>query len=424
MRALGAPSPKSSSVLLQVLSSPLYRGAAAAMFLSGIGISAAAPQIVFFMVKELGASLPVAGLYYLTSLTAPIAGYIVGRHSDRTGERLALFRLCALAGFVGWGAIALSTKIWMPFLISALVLAFAGAAASQLFAAVRDELDREPQSSSDSVIATIRTAFTVGFVVGPVVGAWLAAATSLRTMLWMTAFCFLAQIIPVRVCKHRSVRLPAANSTELSVPQSSRWNTIQPLLAFTSLYVLICSGDSVKFGFLPLYMDQQLHLAPAVRGAVIGIQQLVELGLMPFGVMVGRRVGFLWLMCLGASASVAAYLCFATTASAAGMFAGQSLMGCAWSIFASLGIIIAQRLLPTALATASAVFLSSTALGSALGGLTGGLGGAIVGLPQLFFIPAAFSFIGVLGLASMARSGVLKSPVPTTSLYPHRRRCF
>ena len=420
MRALGSPSPKSSSALLQVLSSPLYRGAAAAMFLSGIGISAAAPQIVFFMVKELGTSLPVAGLYYLTSLTAPIAGYFVGSHSDRTGERLTLFRLCALAGFVGWAAIALSTKIWMPFLISALVLAFAGAAASQLFAAVRDELDRDPQSSSDSVVATIRPAFTLGWVVGPVLGAWLAAATSLRTMLWMTAFCFLAQIIPVRACKHGLVRLPAANPTESSIRQFSRWNTMQPLLAFTSLYVLICSGDSVKFGFLPLYMDQQLHLEPAVRGAVIGIQQLVELALMPFGVMLGRRVGFLWLICLGATLCVAANICFATTASAAGMFAGQILMGCAWSIFASLGIITAQQLLPTALATASAVFLSSTALGTALGGLTGGLGVAIVGLPQLFFIPAAFSSIAVLGLASMARSGVLKSGAQPTSLYPRR----
>jgi MFS transporter, SET family, sugar efflux transporter len=416
MRVLGSPSAKPSSVLQQVLSSPLYRGAAGAMFLSGIGISAAAPQIVFFMVKELGASLPVAGLYYLTSLTVPIAGYFVGSHSDRTGERLTLFRLCALAGFVGWGAIALSTEIWMPFLVSALVLAFAGAAASQLFAAVRDELDRDPRSSSDSVVATIRTAFTVGFVVGPVAGAWLAATTSLRTMLWMTAFCFLAQIIPVRAHTRRSARRLAANSNESSIPKSSRWNTMQPLLVFTSLYVLNCAGDSVKFGFLPLYMDQQLHLEPTVRGAVIGIQQLVELALMPFGVMLGRRVGFLWLMCFGATLCVAANICFATIANATGMFAGQILMGCAWSIFASLGIITAQRLLPTALATASAVFLSSTALGTALGGLTGGVGVAIVGLPQVFFIPAAFSFIAVIGLASMARSGVLKVSAPATSL--------
>ena len=128
----------------------------------------------------------IAGLYYLTNLTAPIAGYLVGNHSDRTGERLILFRLCALAGFAGWAAIALSTKVWMPFLISSLVLAFSVAASSQLFAAVRDDLDQEAQGSSEGVVAIVRMALTAGWVIGPMVGAWLAAATSLRAMLWMT----------------------------------------------------------------------------------------------------------------------------------------------------------------------------------------------------------------------------------------------
>ena len=71
------------------------------MFLSGIGTSSAAPQIVLFLVKQLGAPLQVAGLYYLTSLAAPLAGYFIGSHSDRIGERLGLFRLGALAGFLG-----------------------------------------------------------------------------------------------------------------------------------------------------------------------------------------------------------------------------------------------------------------------------------------------------------------------------------
>lgn len=122
MHVSAPPSSKPSSALQQLLLSPLYRGGTVAMFLSGLGTSAAAPRIVLFLVKELGTPLPIAGLYYLTSLTAPLAGYLVGSHSDRTGERLGLFRLCALAGFVGWAAIALSTQLWMPFLISALIL--------------------------------------------------------------------------------------------------------------------------------------------------------------------------------------------------------------------------------------------------------------------------------------------------------------
>lgn len=378
------------------------------MFLSGLGASAAAPQIVLFLVKELGTPLPIAGLYYLTNLTAPIAGYLVGNHSDRTGERLILFRLCALAGFAGWAAIALSTKVWMPFLISSLVLAFSVAASSQLFAAVRDDLDQEAQGSSEGVVAIVRMALTAGWVIGPMVGAWLAAATSQRAMLWMTALCALAQIIPLGTLKRGQISPPIA-TRQWSVLPPSRWLTIRPLLAFTGLYVLVYAGESVKYGFLPLYMDVQLHLEPAVRGAVIGIQPLVELAIMPFCVTLGRHVGFLWLMCIGAAFGVAANICFATTANALGMFAGQILMGSVWGIFASLGIIAAQRLLPTAVATASAIFMSSTAVSSALGGLTGALGVATVGLPEIFFVPAAFAFLAVLGLGAMARSGALKS---------------
>ena len=79
-------------------------------------------------------------------------------------------------------------------------------------------------------------------------------------------------------------------------------------------------------------------------------------------------------------------------------------MGAVWGIFATLGIIVAQRLLPIAVATASAIFMSSTAVSSAMGGLAGGLGTSVIGLPHVFFIPAAFGLAAVAGLALMDRS--------------------
>jgi hypothetical protein len=42
-----------------------------------------------------GASLPLAGLYYMASLTAPVTRHLVGRYSDRTGNRL----MAVLANF-------------------------------------------------------------------------------------------------------------------------------------------------------------------------------------------------------------------------------------------------------------------------------------------------------------------------------------
>jgi SET family sugar efflux transporter-like MFS transporter len=125
---------------------------------------------------------------------------------------------------------------------------------------------------------------------------------------------------------------------------------------------------------------------------------------MPVAVIVARRVGMTRLMIAGAAFGVGANLCFALIGNAAGMFAGQALMGGVWGVFAALGIIVAQRLLPDAIATASAVFMSSTAVASALGGLSGSLGVSALGLPRVFLIPALYGTIATIGLTVMSRS--------------------
>jgi MFS transporter, SET family, sugar efflux transporter len=151
-------------------------------------------------------------------------------------------------------------------------------------------------------------------------------------------------------------------------------------------------------------MRDDLHLPAAVSGAVIGIQPLIELALMPVAVIAARRAGIMRLMIVGAAFGVGANLCFALSASAAGMFAGQALMGGVWGVFAALGIIVAQRLLPGAVATASAIFISSTAVASALGGLSGSLGVAVLGLPHVFLVSAVYGVIATTGITAMSRS--------------------
>jgi SET family sugar efflux transporter-like MFS transporter len=125
---------------------------------------------------------------------------------------------------------------------------------------------------------------------------------------------------------------------------------------------------------------------------------------MPVAVVVARRIGMMRLMIVGAAFGVGANLCFALTGGVAGMFAGQILMGGVWGVFAALGIIVAQRLLPEGVATASAVFLSSVAAANALGGLTGSLGVHFVGLPHVFLVPALYGLIATVGIAIMSRS--------------------
>ena len=293
-------------------------------------------------------------------------------------------------------------------MISALVLGIAGAAGSQLFAALHDDLTAQAGADGEGVVAIVRMALTAGWVVGPVLGSYLAAAAGFRAMLVTTGICTLAQILPLGALRSRTTT-PAAPTVESAeaeaahLPRGHRLRILLPLLTFTGLYVLVYAGEPIKYAYLPIYM-RQLHFPAVISGAIIGIQPLIELLLMPLSVLVARRTGIMRLMVLGAAFGVGANLCFALTGSIAGMFAGQILMGGVWGVFAALGIIAAQRLLSQAVATASVVFLSSTAIASALGGLTGAIGVSVLGLPLLYLGPAAFGLIAAAGLVLMSRS--------------------
>lgn len=422
----GAAAPASAT--RYILRSRLLRGAFLSLVISGIGMSITAPQITLFLVEELHLTDSQAGLYFLTNLIAPITGYIVGSLSDRMGSRLLVFRISAVAGFVGWALMAVAMQAWMPFAINMLLLSGAGAGAAQLQAAVRDELNRAPTPADNGVVAVMRTAMAFGWVVGPVLGAVLGAMLGLRPLLFLTGLSILLSIVPL--IGARAVPPPRGRESEIRMPQTdealgedafdaeapssgvrtARRRSMAPLLLFTAIYVLIMCGETVKLAYLPLYMDRGLHVDAAVRGAIIGLQPLIELPLMLLAARLADRFGVTRVLMVGAAMAVGAHVSYASAAGIephiAPLIVGQLLMAGVIATFGVLGITVAQRLLPDRVGTASSVFLSAYAINAALGGFVGSVGAAWLGMPHLFWIPAAIAAIGAVALV------VLGSLVP------------
>ncbi|HEY5787429.1 MAG TPA: MFS transporter [Microlunatus sp.] len=389
--------------------SPFLRAACAALFISGIGVSATTPQMTLFLVNDLGASVPVAGLYYLVNLAAPLAGYWLGSLSDRQPDRLRLFRICALVGGVGWLAMGLATAIWMPFAIGALALSIAGGSMGLLFAAVRDDLTRTASPAADRVISAVRMAFTAGWILGPVVGSWFGAVYGLRPLLLATAVLTVGQILPLGfqrvprfVSPPRTMPVDTAGRRPWVVPRPSGDSRV-PLFVFVGCCVLVMHGDTIKFAYLPLYMANQLGISDTLRGAVIAIQPLAELALMPLFARLADRITPIRVVTLGAGFGVAANVAYATSEHVLGLFVGQLLMSCLWASIAGLGVTVAQQLYPHGVGLASSVFMSSIMLGGGLGGAIGGLGTALLGVPHVFFISAALGAIGMVGMAVVGR---------------------
>jgi SET family sugar efflux transporter-like MFS transporter len=389
---------RSESALGVVLRSRFYRSAFLSLLVAGIGLSAATPQLTLFLVRELHTPLPVAGLYYVTNLAAPLAGFLVGRWSDRTQDRLLWFRICSVVGAAGWLAMAGATAVWMPFVISALALSVAGGSMAQLFAACRDELSRHPTRVENRVVATVRMAFTTGWILGPVFGSWFGGVFGLRALLVATAVCVFAQMIPLGRQRVERYDDPLAAAPD----ERRRIDHMMPLLIFTAVCVLAMTGDTIKFGYLPIYMAEQLHVSDAVRGAVIGIQPLLELLLLPVVARLADRFGAIRAMTAGAVLGLAGNLAYALSTSVVGLFVGQALTAGLWACVGALGVSIAQRLYPEGVGTASGIFLGAIPLGSAIGGTIGGIGVAAIGLPHVFFIPACLTALATVGFTILS----------------------
>ncbi|WP_375432788.1 hypothetical protein [uncultured Friedmanniella sp.] len=99
--------------------------------------------------------------------------------------------------------------------------------------------------------------------------------------------------------------------------------------------------------------------------------------------------------------AAAAHVSYATSSGVTALFVGQALTAGAWAALAGLGVTVAQQLYPEGVGLASGLFMSALTMGAALGGVVGSVGVATLGLPHVFFVPAALAALGAVGLLAL-----------------------
>ncbi|MBA8794774.1 SET family sugar efflux transporter-like MFS transporter [Friedmanniella endophytica] len=380
-----------------------------AMLLSGFALSLSWPQMGLFLTQDLGLSVRVAGLYYVTNLAAPVAGFAVGALSDRLDSRIPLAVIGSLLAAIGWAVIALAQQPWVPFVINVLVLSLAGTAGGQLFTVARGYLEQHPTPSRYGVLALLRISQAVGWITGPALGAWLAAVTSLRATLLVTGALSAVALVPILFAGRHLPETPArlrrrdreqapARPAPVPVPKGR----FALLIMFTVVGVLMMSGESIKLSFLSIYMAETLKVSAFARGAVISLQPLLEIVFMALLAQLASRFGAMRIFALGIVTAAGAYLSYAGADSLTTIAIGQVFMSVTVAATGVLGVAIAQELCPERLATATNTFSSSLMVSGALGGLYAGVAGDSLGIPHLFVLPAAAT-----GLAALVFVGVV-----------------
>ena len=210
-------------------------------------------------------------------------------------------------------------------------------------------------------MSTVRLGFSLGFMTGPIVGSVLGGVAGLRVTLIAAGVCTLLQAVPMigqRV--ERAVPdLMRRPPTDERAERRAETPSLVPLLTFLGLSVLAMCGDTIKFAYLPIYMELQLGTPDWLRGVVISAQSVGMLIFIPIMGVLADRFGAHRLVIVNVLLGVVANIGFMIAGNEAVLIVATLLNAAMWATLGGIGITVAQDLYPTGIGLASSLYFSA-----------------------------------------------------------------
>ena len=361
-----------------------YRTTLLLMILTSLGFSSAFPLISLYLVRDLGAGLSTAGLFFTCeALPGLFAGVLIGRWSDRWRSRLPFLRGAMLWVAAGWLIMTVSSTPWLVLLAGAMFLSVGGLLMAQVFAMLQDSMRRNGETQPELITTIVRTGWSFGWVFGPLAGSALASQAGIRAAFVAAACLYLCALLLLR--GFGTVARGAAHTPEEHAPDG-RAN--RPLLVFAGLCAMAVSGQAIRNTYLPIHVIA--HLGGSIRtfGTIMAVSPMVELVAMPLAGLLSQRFAIGRIIAVGLALATAEYLLMASSTTVWQLYLTQAMDACVVAVVMGLGLAYAQRLSPHSPGAANGIFFSSFNVSFVLGGLVGSGGVPLLGVPHIFLLPA------------------------------------
>ncbi|ADV66411.1 sugar efflux transporter [Deinococcus maricopensis] len=393
-----------STSLVALRGLPDFTRLSVAVFALGLATSFAGPYISLFG-RQAAHMTPLALGVFMTlmSLSSIMISTQLGRWSDRRASRRPTVLLALLAAATGYALLA-NTTAYLPLVLIACVFLGTGAAAfPQLFAFARAQISSAPASTAEHGLTTLRSVFSLAWVVGPVVSAAVLTRTNFTALFLTTGACFLLGALLVGTTRTRAHAKPVAPSATVTGDAAPAPRTMRLIALSFVLYGTAMAMGSIM---LPLHVTETLHGTPGQVGFLVGLCALLEIPVMLSFVLLPRRFSYERLI-LFAFALFAVYFVLVATAPGVGLLiVAQAVRAVVLAITASLGMAYFQQLMPNRIGTATTLFANTTSAGSMIAGVVSGACAQVFGYQAVFVLCAALSaaaFALLLALTRRAR---------------------
>ncbi|WP_041840483.1 MFS transporter [Actinoplanes friuliensis] len=338
----------------------------------GISVALFNPFLALFLSTEVDAG-PVKTTVFL--IVAPLAGVLgsslVGRVSDRRPIRRRLLIIGAVAGVVGTGVTAVVRDYWVLLALAITAFALAGSLFPQSFAYARQVLLRDDPARAPMGISALRTVFSLAWVAGPSLAAFLLDSGSFVWVYGTAAltYAFAALIAIFWLDEVPAPAPPAADEPAAVSGDAPRWTLWLTAAAFTLLQTPL----TLAVQALPLFISTELGGDVGDAGLLLGLCAALEIPLMLGLGLLSTRLPLRLLLFIGAACGIGYYGIAAVSTGLWMLVAGQVLNALFIAAVSGLGISYMQDMLPHHPGRATTLFTNSFPLGAMLAGPLFGL---------------------------------------------------
>jgi SET family sugar efflux transporter-like MFS transporter len=365
----------------------------------GISTAVVVPFLSLFLSTAVHAGpAKVTTFLIVAPLSGVAMGTLIGRLSDRRAIRRRLLIGAALAGLAGSGLTVFIRDYWILLGLTTTATALAGTMFPQTFAYGRQVLQRDTPNRAAMGISTLRTVFSLAWVAGPPLAAFLLHAGGFASVYGMaTATYALAAVVAIFWLDEVGTAAPA-NPDELPEPAVNRTKLLLTGAAFT---LLMCPL-TLAVQALPLFIRDDLGGDAAEAGLILGLCAALEIPLMLGLGALATRIPLRRLVLAGA-ASGAVYYGLATAASSIWLLvAGQLVDALFIAAVSGVGISYVQDMLPGQPGRASTLYSNAFPIGAVLAG-------PLFGLAQHFGYRLAYAMATALCLAGLLLLAVVRN---------------
>lgn len=375
------------------------------MLLQGMGISLSMPFLSLYFTERLGVSVAMFGLYLSVTLVAGIwISTLIARRSDLGLNRKHIYVVSTLSSAVAFTGYLFINDFAFLFVYMTIFTALGAPGMPQLFAIAREAVSKSHFNDHTFANSTMRSAFSLGFIIGPLIGTLLIAAVDFKGIFIGTIAVYLLVVSLITICLKPEIELKLTE-TKVKIKSFQLRHNPKIMLAFFILIFMYIAHWSSSIN-TALFITNQLGGTTKDVGLVSSICAALEIPFMLTLGVLSAKYSNRRLMIFGAILGAVYYLVVILSYSMWQMLAAQILLAVFVAVIAAIGISYIQDMLPSMPGYASTLYSNSSTIGRLVGSLVGGGLATIVGYRYSFVLCFAFIFIATIMLIVSGRQTV------------------